>query len=161
MRVSKDLVAGSSVERAAFRILDARIVIECGFLCSTRVANTLCARKGIDVRKIKVEIACERSELRWVRYSGVRILGCNLCQLQGGAQHAIYACAREVTGISAGRTLAVEDTDANCLRTRLFQRFNLAEADYRGELVAFADHALRGSSTAGHGAADDILGKIL
>src|SRR5207249_6221827 len=74
MRVSKDLVAGSSVERAAFRILDARIVIERGFRCSTRVANTLCARKGLDGRKIRFEIAGGRSELRRVRYSGVGTL---------------------------------------------------------------------------------------
>src|SRR5205823_1832136 len=87
MRVGEDLVAGSSVERAPFGILDARIVIERGFFCPTRIADAFCAWKGIDVRKVKVKIAWQRSELRWVRYPGVRILGGNLRQFQGRTQH--------------------------------------------------------------------------
>ena len=46
------------------------------------------------------------------------------------------------------------------LRAGFFQGFDLAEAHERGEFVAFADHAFGGSRAAGHGAADDVLGKL-
>src|SRR5204863_9414511 len=48
MRVGQNFVAGGSVERAAFGILDARIVIECGSLCPARVADAFRAGKGIN-----------------------------------------------------------------------------------------------------------------
>ena len=38
-----------------------------------------------------------------------------------------------------------------------FQRFHLAQADERGEFVAFADYAFGGGRASGHGAADDVL----
>ncbi len=88
------------------------------------------------------------------------IFGRDLRQLQRGLQHAVEAVAREVAGISAGRALAVKYAHADGSRAGFFQRLDLAQADERGEFVAFADYALGGGRAAGHGAADDVLREI-
>ena len=71
--------------------------------------------------------------------------------------HAVEACAGKIAGIGAGRALSEEHAHANGLRSGFFQSLDLAEADERGEFIAFADDAFGGGRAAGHGAADDIL----
>ena len=54
----------------------------------------------------------------------------------------------------------LEDADADGSRSGFFERFDLAEADERGEFIAFADYAFGGGGAAVHGAADDVLGEF-
>ena len=49
---------------------------------------------------------------------------------------------------------------ANGSRAGFFQGFDLAQANQGGEFIAFADDAFGGGGAAGHGAADDVLGKL-
>jgi hypothetical protein len=45
-------------------------------------------------------------------------------------------------------------------RSGFFEGFDLAEADERGEFIAFADYAFGGGCATIHGAADDVLGEV-
>ena len=157
MRVGQDFVAGGGVERAAFGILDARVVVERGFLGAAGVVDALFAGKRVDVGGVEIEIARERAELRGLGNAAEGIFRGDFGQLQRGLQHAVESFAGEVAGIRAGGTLAVKDAHADGARAGFFQRFDLAEADERGEFVAFADYAFGGGGAAGHGAADDVL----
>ena len=49
---------------------------------------------------------------------------------------------------------------ADGARAGFFQCFDLAQANQRGEFVAFADYAFGGGGASGHGAADDVLGEL-
>ena len=160
VRVGQNFVAGGGVERSAFGILDARIEIERGFFGAAGVVDAIGAGQGINVFVIEIEIAGERAELRSLRNSAERIFRGDLRKLQRGLHHAVEAVAGEIAGVSAGCALAVEDADADGSRSGFFQRFDLAEADERGELVAFAHHAFGSGSAAVHGAADDVLGEF-
>ncbi len=57
-------MAGGGVERSAFRILDAGIEIERGFLGAARVIDAIGAGKRIHVFVIEVEVAGKRAKLR-------------------------------------------------------------------------------------------------
>ena len=57
MRVSENFVAGSSVERSAFGVLDARVEVERGFLGAACVRDAFFTRKRIHVGRVKIEIA--------------------------------------------------------------------------------------------------------
>ena len=56
---------GGSVERSAFGVLDARIEVERGFFCAACIIDALLARKRVNVRIKKIEIAGDRAEFRW------------------------------------------------------------------------------------------------
>ena len=84
----------------------------------------------------------------------------DLREFERGLDHAVEAGAGEVAGVGAGGALAEEDADADGARAGFFQGFDLAEADERGEFVAFADYAFGGGGAAGHGAADDVRGEL-
>ena|SRR5436305_12772 len=60
----------------------------------------------------------------------------------------------------ARRALAVKHAHADGPRSGFLQSFDLAEANQRGEFIAFANHALGSSCAAGHGAADQVLSKL-
>ena len=157
VRIGQDFVAGGGVERSAFGILDARIVVERGFLGAAGVVDALFAGQRVDVGGVEIEIAGQRAELRGLGNAAEGIFRGNLGQLQRGLQHAVERVAGEVAGIGAGRTLAVKYAHADGTRAGFFQRLNLAQAHQRGEFIAFADHAFRGGRASGHGAADDVL----
>ena len=57
MRVGQDFVTGGGVERAAFGILDARIVVERRFLSAASIVDALFAGKRIHVGVVEIEIA--------------------------------------------------------------------------------------------------------
>ena len=113
--------------------------------------------KRVDVGGVEIEIAGERAQLRGFGNAAEGIFGGDFGQLQRRLQHAVESFAREVAGIGAGGTLAVEHAHADGAGAGFFQRFHLAQADERGEFVAFADYAFGGGGAAGHGAADDVL----
>src|SRR5260370_39525598 len=109
---------------------------------------------------VEIEIARERAQLRSLGNPAERIFRGNLCQLQRGFHHALETLAGKVAGVGAGSALPEENAHPDGVRAGLFQRFDLAEANQGGELVAFANHAFGGSGAAVHGAAPDVLGEI-
>ncbi len=109
---------------------------------------------------VEIEIARERAKLRSLGNPAERIFRGNLCQLQRGFHHALETLAGKVAGVGAGSALPEENPHPDGLRARLFQSFDLAEANQGGEFVAFANHAFGGSGAAVHGAAHDVLGEI-
>ncbi len=150
-------MTGGSVERAAFRILDARVVVERSFLGAASVVDALFAGQRVDVGRVKIEIARQRAKLRGLRDAAERIFRRDLGQLQRGLQHAVEGFAGEVARISAGGTLAVKNPHADGARAGFFERFDLAQAHERGKFVALADYAFGGGGASGHGSADDVL----
>ena len=125
MRVCQNLVSGRGFERTAFGILDARIVIECSLLGASGVADAFFSGKRVNIRRVQIEVAGNRSQLRGFRYSAEWIFGSDLGQLQRRFQHAVQACPGKVAGVGAGSALAVENTQADCLRAGLFQSLDL------------------------------------
>ena len=161
MRVGQNFVPGGGIERSAFRVLDAWVEIESGFLGAAGVFDAVFAGKRIDVFVVEIEIAGNLAELLRLRNSAKGIFGSNLRKLQRGIDHAIEAVAGKITGVGAGCALAAKHAHANGARSGFFESFDLAQADQCGEFVAFADYAFGGGGAAVHGAADDVLGKIL
>ena len=86
------------------------------------------------------------------------IFGGDLREFEGGLHHAVEAGFGEIAGVGAGGALSEEDADSDGLGAGFFQGFDLAEADERGEFVAFADDAFGGGGAACHGAGDDVGG---
>ena len=158
VRVGEDFVAGGGVEGSAVGILDARIEIERGFFGAAGVVDAIGAGERVDVFVVEIEIAGELAELGGFGDSAEGIFGGDLREFQRGLDHAVEAVTGEVAGVGAGGALAIEDANADGARAGFFQGFDLAEADERGEFVAFADYAFGGGGAAGHGAADDVLG---
>ena len=159
VRVGQDFVAGGGVERSAFGVLDARIEIERGFLGAARVVDAIGAGQRVDVFVIEIEIALEiEPSCDGFGNAAEWIFGGDLRQFERGLHHAVEAFAGEVAGVGAGGALSEEHAHADGFRAGLFQGLDLAEADERGEFVAFAHDAFGGGSAAFHGAADDVLG---
>ena len=107
----------------------------------------------VNVFVIESEIAGKLAELRGFGNSAERIFGSDFREFECGLHHAVEAFAREVTGIGAGSALPEEHAHADGFRAGFFQRLDLAEANQRGEFVAFADDAFGGGGAAGHGTA--------
>ena len=156
MRVGQHFAAGSSVERAAFGVLDARVSVERGFFGATGIVNALGARERVDVLVIEIEIAGERSEFVGFRYAGVRVFGSDFRQFERRLQHSFDASRRKIARVRGRRAFSEEDAHADGSRSCFFQRFDLSEADDGGEFIALADDALGGRGAALHGATDHI-----
>ena len=118
------------------------------------------AGKRVDVFVIEIEIAAELAKLTARGDSAEGIFGGDLGEFESGLHHAVEASAGEVAGVGAGGALSEEDAHADGLRAGFFQGLDLAEADERGEFVAFADDAFGGGGAAFHGAGDDVLGDV-
>jgi hypothetical protein len=151
-------VTGSGIERAAVRILDARIGIERGLFCAASIFDAIGTRQRVDILRIEIKIAGNGSQMFLLGDSGEWIFGSDLRQLKSGTEHAVEATAGEVAGMSAGGTLAEEHAHANGFRSGFFLGFDLPEAHQRRKFVAFADDALGGAGAVLHGAADYVLG---
>ncbi len=120
VRVGQNFVAGGGVERAAFGILDARVVVERGLLGAAGVVDALFAGKRVDVGGVKIEIARERAELRSFGNAAEGIFRSDPGQLERGLQHAVESFAGEVAGIGAGGTLSVKHPHADGARAGFF-----------------------------------------
>ena len=118
--VGQNFVAGGGVERSAFGILDARIVVERGLLGAAGVVDALFAGKRVHVGGVEIEIAGERAELRGFGNAAEGIFGSDLGQFQRGLQHAVESFAGEVAGIGAGGALAVKHAHADGARAGFF-----------------------------------------
>ena len=160
MRVGENFVSGGGVEGSAFGVLDARIEIERSFFGATRVFDAIGAGKRVDVFVVEIEIAFKLAELISRGNSTEGIFGGDLRELERGAHHAVETGFGEIGGVGAGGALSEEDADSDGFGAGFFQGFDLAEADERGEFVAFADYAFGGSGSAFHGAGDDVLGDV-
>ncbi len=113
VRVGEDFLAGGSVKRTAFGVLDAGVVVERGFLGAARVVDAFFSRQRIHVGGVEIEIAGERAQLRRFGKSGKRIFRGDLRQLQRGLHHAVETLAGKVAGVGAGGALALEYPHAN------------------------------------------------
>ena len=159
--VGEDFVSGGGVERSAFGVLDARIEIERGFFGAAGVVDAVGAGERVDVFVVEIEIAGELAELVGCGNAAEGIFGCDLRQRQRRGDHAVEAGSGEVGGVGRGGALSEEDADADGFGAGFFQGLDLAEADERGEFIAFADDAFGGGGASGHGAADDIWRRVV
>src|SRR4029077_4564132 len=64
VRIRKYLVAGGSVERSAFRVLDAGIEIQSSPLGSPSIVNAVGTRQRIDIFVIEAKVSGEQPEFR-------------------------------------------------------------------------------------------------
>ena len=67
VRIGQHFVAGGGVERSAFGILDARVVVERGFLGAAGVVDALFAGQRVDVCGVEIEIARKASPVARLR----------------------------------------------------------------------------------------------
>ena len=157
--VGEDFVAGGGVEGSAFGVFDARVEIEGGFFGAAGIVDAIGAGERVDVFVIEIEVGGELAELGGLGDASEGIFGGDLGKLESGVHHAVEAGRRKVTGEGAGGALAAEDADSDGAGAGFFQGLDLAEADERGEFIAFADDAFGGSGASVHGLADDVLGE--
>src|SRR5208282_6255004 len=132
-------------------ILDARIEVESSFFGAASVVDTIGAGQRIDIFVIEVEIAGERAELRRFRNSSEWIFRRDLRKFQRRLHHAVEAGWGKVTGICARCTLTGKYAHTDGSRSGFLERFDLAEADKRRELIPFAHHAFGSGCAAPHG----------
>ena len=158
VRVGENFVSGGGVEGSAFGILDAGIEIERGLFGAAGVVDAVGAGERVNVFVVEIEIALKLAELIGGGDSTEGIFGGDLRQFESGVHHAVEAGFGEIAGVGAGGALSEEDADSDGLGAGFFQGLGLAEADERGEFVAFADDAFGGGGASGHGAADDVGG---
>src|ERR1700722_8716953 len=117
MRVRENLVPGCCIKRTTFRVLDASIVVKRGLFRAARIPDAFFSRKRINISRVQIEIAADRTQLRGFRYSAVRVFGSDLGKFEGRLHHAVETRAGEVAGVGAGRAFAVEHAQAYRLRS--------------------------------------------
>jgi len=154
------MAAHVGIEGSAFGVGNARVGGEGGFFGAPGGLNLEGGLELLDVRRIKLEVAREGAQFFGLGQAGVRVLGGDVGQLDGGFHQVVDAFARQIGSVRRAGPLANQNTQAGAARAGFLEILELAHAHVGGELVALGNGAFGVAGAGRQRAFHDIAGQL-